>query len=79
MQLGPGDKVLGIEPLSYKVDFSEMEYKAALKAGYDLKAPLVIEPATKNLRVVVRDAASGLLGSVTVPIEKFLPTQGAAE
>jgi VWFA-related protein len=79
MQLGPGDKVLGIEPLSYKVDFSEMEYKAALTAGYDLKAPLVIEPATKNLRVVVRDAASGLLGSVTVPIEKFLPTQGAAE
>jgi VWFA-related protein len=73
LQLGPGDAVLGIEPLSYRVGFSEKDYQAALKNGYELKAPLLIQPATKNLRVVVRDAASGLLGSVTVPIEKFLP------
>jgi VWFA-related protein len=78
MQLGPGDAVLGIEPLSYKVNFDEKDYQSALKSGYELKAPLVIQPATKNLRVVVRDAASGLLGSVTVPIEKFLPVQVGA-
>jgi len=41
-----------------------------------LKAPLTIEPGTRDLRVVVRDAGSGLLGSVTVPLERFMPVQG---
>lgn len=75
MQLGAGDAVLGAEPLTYKVDFSEKEYRAALDNGYELKAPLVIQAATRNLRVVVRDAASGFMGSVTVPLERFLPPQ----
>ncbi len=73
MQLGPQDAVLGIEPLTYKVDLNEDGYRSALKTGYELKAPLAIQPTTKNLRVVVRDSTSGLLGSVTVPLEKFLP------
>jgi len=73
MQLGPGDAVLGVEPLTYKVDLGEKEYQAALAKGYELKAPLTIQGATRNLRVVVRDAASGWLGSVTVPVERFLP------
>lgn len=78
MQLGPADAPLGVEPLTYKVDLSENEYQAALSHGYELKAPLVIEPSTKNLRIVVRDAASGVLGSVTIPLEKFLPPQTTA-
>jgi len=73
MQLGPGDAVLGVEPVTYKLDFGEKEYQAALAKGYELKAPLTIQGATRNLRVVVRDAASGFLGSVTVPLERFLP------
>lgn len=73
MQLGPGDAVLGVEPLTYKLDFDKKEYQAALAKGYELKAPLTIQGATRNLRVVVRDAASGFLGSVTVPLERFLP------
>jgi VWFA-related protein len=75
MQLGAGDAVLGIEPLTYKVELSEKDYQSALHTGYELKAPLVIQAATRNLRVVVRDAASGFLGSVTVPLERFLPPQ----
>jgi VWFA-related protein len=75
LQLGTGDAMLGVDPLTYSVDLSEEEYQAALERGYELKVPLVVEPGTKNLRVVVRDAGSGVLGSVTVPIEKFLPPQ----
>ena len=77
MQLGPGDAVLGVEPLTYQLDFGENEYQAALAKGYELKAPLTIQGPTRNLRVVVRDAASGFLGSVTVPLERFLPAVSA--
>ncbi|MGA2421453.1 MAG: VWA domain-containing protein [Candidatus Acidiferrum sp.] len=75
LQLGPADAPLNIEPLTYKVDLGEKEYQSALKHGYELQVPLTIDPATKNLRVVVRDATSGVLGSVTIPLEKFLPPQ----
>jgi hypothetical protein len=34
--------------------------------------PLAIHAATRNLRLVVGDAASGLVGSITIPLEKFL-------
>jgi VWFA-related protein len=73
LQLGPQDATLAIQPLTYPLDFAEREYQATLKHGYDLQAPLFIEPATRNLRIVLRDAASGVLGSVTIPLEKFLP------
>jgi VWFA-related protein len=78
LQLGPADAVLAVEPLTYHLDLSESEYQSALKTGYELKAPLTIAGTTRNLRVVLRDGASGLLGSVTVPLERFLPPQPAA-
>jgi VWFA-related protein len=77
IQLGPGDAVLAAEPLSYKLELSESEYQAILKRGYELLAPLTIQRATRMLRVVVRDGASGTLGSVTIPLEKFLPPETA--
>jgi VWFA-related protein len=77
IQLGPGDAVLAAEPLSYKLDANESEYQAILKRGYELLAPLTIQRATRMLRVVVRDGASGTLGSVTIPLEKFLPPETA--
>lgn len=79
LQLGPADAPLNVEPLTYNIDLSEREYQSTLNHGYELKAILVIEPATKNLRVVVRDATSGVLGSVTIPLEKFLPPQIATK
>jgi VWFA-related protein len=77
MQLGPGDRVLAVEPLTYTFDFTETEYQSTLKTGYELKAPLAVRGATRNVRVVVRDTASGLLGTVTVPLERFLPPQSS--
>jgi len=44
-----------------------------------LAAELVIRPETRALRVVVRDAESGELGSVTIPLEKFMPGQNVAQ
>jgi VWFA-related protein len=72
-QLDAAEKVVAIQPLTYKMDFKLEEYQRALDRGHELSAPLTIEPSARTLRVVVRDSASGLTGSVTVPLERFLP------
>ena len=73
LQLDAAGKAVAVEPLSYMLEFKPAEYQAALDHGYELKAPLVIHASTRVLRVVLRDPASGLVGSVSVPLEKFLP------
>ena len=73
VQLGAGDAALVAEPLTYTLDLSQKEYENALERGYELKAVLAIRGETRTIRVIARDAGSGELGSVTVPIGKFLP------
>ena len=72
-QLGPGDAVLATEPRTYAMDFNAKDYQSTSQAGYDLLASLAIQPETRELRIVVRDENSGAIGSVTVPIERFIP------
>ncbi|HSC45161.1 MAG TPA: VWA domain-containing protein [Candidatus Acidoferrum sp.] len=79
LQLGAGDAAVAADPLSYQVDLTEQQYQVALERGYPLVAKLVIRPETRALRVVVRDAGSGEMGSVTIPLEKFMPAQNAAQ
>jgi hypothetical protein len=44
-----------------------------LDRGAELYVPLTLHASTRTLRVVVRDPASGLIGSVTVPLDRFIP------
>jgi hypothetical protein len=74
LQLGPEGTVIAADPLTYKMNFGEMDYQAILRQGYQLAAPLSIRPTTKTLRVFVRDGTSGAMGSVTVPLAKYFPT-----
>jgi hypothetical protein len=73
LQLGPGDAVEAADPLSYNLDLSEKGYQEILHRGYELRAPLLIRPTTMTLRILVRDGSSGALGSVTIPLARFLP------
>lgn len=73
LQLGPGDAILAASPLSYNLQFYEREYESILKRGYELQESLAILPSTRALRIVVRDGASGAIGSVTIPLVQFLP------
>lgn len=77
LQLGAGDAVVAAEPLSYKLDLTQKDYEAAMEHGYEMKEPLVIRADTRTLRVIVRDAGSGEVGSVTIPLEKFIPAMAA--
>ena len=73
LQLGSGDAVEAADPLSYNLDLSEKDYQEILHRGYELRAPLLIRPTTTTLRILVRDGSSGALGSVTIPLARFLP------
>jgi hypothetical protein len=47
-------------------------YDTMLKQGLILTGGEDIAPGTSELRVVVRDTPSGALGSVSIPLAKFL-------
>jgi len=78
LQLGPAETVVAADPLTYKLDLAEKDYQTIMEHGYELKAPISIRPTTKTLRVFVRDGASGTMGSVTIPVAKFLLPQPLA-
>jgi hypothetical protein len=59
------------------LDLKPEDYQAALDRGNELYVPLTLLVSTRTLRVVVRDPTSGLIGSVTVPLDRFLPATDA--
>jgi hypothetical protein len=65
--------LLSAEIQHFEVNFAPKEYDFLAKAGLILQRRLAINPASAELRVVVRDAGSGSLGSVTIPASKLVP------
>jgi len=75
LQLDPQGALVAADPLTYTLDLAGTDYQRVLAHGYQLRASLVLRPSTKTLRVFVRDAVSGSLGSVTIPVSNVLPPQ----
>jgi VWFA-related protein len=63
---------LAAEKQHYEVNFTPKEYDQLAKIGMILQRRLPLNPASAEIRVLVRDQASGALGSVTVPVNKLL-------
>jgi VWFA-related protein len=72
LQRDSGGSSLAAEKQHFDVNFDRKEYEVLAKTGLVLQRRLVIEPASAQVRVLVRDAGSGALGSVTFPVKKFL-------
>jgi hypothetical protein len=51
-----------------RLSLTEDRLRAALKNGYSLRRKVVTGDASGHLRVVLEDAATGAIGSVSVPI-----------
>jgi VWFA-related protein len=45
-------------------------YKKFMLDGFPVNKTLPLSPAAKRLRIIVRDAGSGMIGSITVPLAK---------
>jgi hypothetical protein len=63
---------LAAEKQHFDVNFAHKEYDSLAKTGLVLQRRLLIAPGSKEVRVLVRDASSGALGSVTFPVKTFL-------
>jgi VWFA-related protein len=71
VQIDSIGKFLAAEKQHLDVDFDRKEYDSLAKTGMVLQRRLGINPGSTEIRIFVRDAASGLLGSVTIPVKTF--------
>ncbi len=55
------------------MNLEEKQYEYLSKVAMVLDRHVTIAPQSTELRVVLRDAGSGSLGSVTLPTMAFLP------
>ena len=53
-----------------RLSLTEDRLRAALKDGYVLRRKVVIGDRAANLRVVIEDASTGIVGSVSVPFDQ---------
>jgi hypothetical protein len=72
LQKNAAGKFLAAEKQHFDVRFGRQEYAALAKTGLILQRKLTIDPASSEIRVVVRDAESGTIGSVTMPTKQFV-------
>jgi len=75
-QLGPGNKVIGSEKETFDLNMKPDTYEKLLKIGLKFTGPLNLSPDIVELRVIAQDASSGAIGTLTVPLKKYL--EGAA-
>jgi VWFA-related protein len=74
-QMGPGGKALSRESLHVPLDCDTQSYAATLQKGITLTRNLPIVPNVSFVRVVVQDSISGAMGTVTIPLQAFLPLE----
>ncbi len=77
LQLAPDGSSVGGETKTVNMRLTRETYEAVVKDGVKLTRNLPVAPGAANLRVVVRDASSGAIGSVSIPLEKLFPNSGS--
>jgi VWFA-related protein len=71
-QLGAGDKVITSEKESLGLNLKPETYERLMKTGTKFNGRLVLSPDVVNLRVIAQDTGSGAVGTLTIPIKKYL-------
>jgi VWFA-related protein len=73
VQLASDGKTVTGETKTVNMRLTRQTYEEIMKAGVTLTRTLPIEAGAATLRVVVRDAASGAIGSISIPLAKLFP------
>jgi VWFA-related protein len=71
-QLGPGDKLITSEKETFGMNFKPETYEKLMKTGTKVSGRITLSPEVVNLRVITQDAGSGSIGTVKIPIKKYL-------
>ncbi len=72
VQRGAQGETVAAESQRIGLNLEEKQYESLAQAGLVLARHLTISPQASELRVLVRDASSHALGSVTVPVLELL-------
>jgi VWFA-related protein len=71
-------KILAADKHRLGLSFEPKQYEFLAKAGIIFESHLTMQAETSEIRVVIRDAGSGAMGSVTMPVKSFAPPTPAA-
>jgi VWFA-related protein len=71
-QLGAGDKVITSEKETFGMNVKPETYDRLMKTGTKFSGRLVLSPEVVNLRVIAQDTGSGSIGTLTIPIKRYL-------
>jgi VWFA-related protein len=71
-------EVIAAEKKHIELDFTDEQYQGMQTTGAIFERHLALMPEAKDVRVLVRDAGSGQIGTVTVPLKTFFPSVAAA-
>ena len=77
-QLGAGDKVITSEKETFGLNLKPETYERMMKSGTKFTGRLSLSPEVVNLRVVAQDTGTGAIGTVKIPIKKFLAAAASA-
>ncbi|HEV3219666.1 MAG TPA: VWA domain-containing protein [Candidatus Acidoferrales bacterium] len=69
-QIGTISKTISLNP-------TQDEYKQLLQNGYSSSETLALAPDAAEVRLVLRDAGNGSIGSVTIPLAKLFPPENS--
>jgi VWFA-related protein len=78
-QLGEGDKVVNNEKRTFQIVLAPEKYDWLMKNGAKLDGRLMLAPNAVNLRVIAQDPASGAIGTLTIPIKKYLASAASPQ
>jgi VWFA-related protein len=67
-------KVLEVPSTTLKLNFSAEQYEQIMKSGIAYRKDVPINPNAAELRVILRDTATGAIGSVIIPLKKYFPS-----
>jgi hypothetical protein len=73
IQLDRDSKVLDMGQQHYLLNLLPATYERSVQEGFALTREVRILNNATQLRVVLRDDATGLAGAVAVPLEKYFP------
>jgi VWFA-related protein len=71
-------QVVAADKKRVDVDFTDAQYQSLLGTGAIFERHVTLVPTANDVRAIVRDANSGLIGTVTVLLKSFFPSGTAA-
>jgi VWFA-related protein len=77
VQLDDKNQVLHANQRSFPFNFSSEQYAMFAKQQAEFAQDVTVMPSVSQVRVVVWDSASGKVGSVAIPLAKYMPVSNS--